>query len=152
MKLNGDGSVTNDVGCFGGIIRNNVDDTILAFTGADHKKNVEVQELNAVLWGLQGCLMVQEKKVAAASGSLRDILILEGKEHVFWYCSNLVLHLRSLAAKCRIVKFPDVYRETNRATDYPSFSCNEPTICSFASPQKLHSIVTKYLDTIFVRT
>ncbi|KAF9603063.1 hypothetical protein IFM89_033788 [Coptis chinensis] len=57
-------------------------------------------------------------KSVGGSNSLRATNAINIKEHVPWYCQNLVLEMQKLALEFDIITSDHVYRETNRAGKY----------------------------------
>ncbi|KAF9590903.1 hypothetical protein IFM89_000159 [Coptis chinensis] len=72
-KLSTDGGVNGRGVGYGGIIRNNNGDTIVAYVGSSLNKSVIFQELSTIHQGLSTCLQLNIVKVTVASDSLQSI-------------------------------------------------------------------------------
>ncbi|KAF5198561.1 hypothetical protein FRX31_011851, partial [Thalictrum thalictroides] len=79
-----------DNGKWGGVVRDDNSNVLLAYMGAGKERSVLVQELKAILVGLRGCRILGKTKVLVAADSLLAVQILQNKLKPPWYCSNLV--------------------------------------------------------------
>ncbi|KAF9614729.1 hypothetical protein IFM89_020562 [Coptis chinensis] len=105
-ELNTDGSLKDEKGSIGGIIRDSKGILLLAYTEAGGLNSVLFQELKAIL----------------------------GKERAPWKCEDITMSIRELLHLFDNVSFIHVYREANRAADYLVSLAMEDVIEYFVPP------------------
>ncbi|KAL5710581.1 hypothetical protein ACHQM5_021126 [Ranunculus cassubicifolius] len=79
---------------YGGTIRNVDGDVLLAYNGSEGKKTVIEQQLLGILRGIQGCRLIEERKVEVAADSLRAIHIIKEEERCPWHCRNILAAIK----------------------------------------------------------
>ncbi|KAF9622077.1 hypothetical protein IFM89_029361 [Coptis chinensis] len=90
LKLNSDGSVTNDNTGFGGMLRDSNGEVKLAYTRSNGSHSVLFQELQGIKYGLIGSLHLSNNKIMVASDSLNAIQILNQKVQPLGTASTLL--------------------------------------------------------------
>ncbi|KAF5192627.1 hypothetical protein FRX31_017786, partial [Thalictrum thalictroides] len=77
-----------------------------------------VQELLAVLRGIQLAQKLGVKRIEVASDSLRVIRTINKHEESPWGCMDQIMEIRELAVRFDQFRFYHVFRETNQSADY----------------------------------
>ncbi|KAF9615269.1 hypothetical protein IFM89_022596, partial [Coptis chinensis] len=141
VKLNTDGSITEDSAGIGGAIKYHAGEVLVAFNGSNSGKCILTQDLLAIRTELEGCIMKGFKKVVVASDSLHAVKCINKIEAPPWYCLNLVLSIQCLCPLFEIISFIHVYRETNRLADHLATvrKCLEENVLYFVPPLDLQS-------------
>ncbi|KAF5198041.1 hypothetical protein FRX31_012372, partial [Thalictrum thalictroides] len=73
---------------FGGLIRNNAGNALLAYIGKSNCRSVIMQELYSIMFGMKGAATTGIQKLDVATDSLRAAHIVKNIEAPPWYARD----------------------------------------------------------------
>ncbi|KAF6166489.1 hypothetical protein GIB67_038226 [Kingdonia uniflora] len=115
---NNDGSVVDNKGAWGAILRENLSDPIGATAGSFPSASIPVMELKVVEMGIVLAGKHNRKRVIIVTYSTIALLYLTGKLNPTWDTKNLVHRIRAMMGKLEAWEIRFNYRETNEAADF----------------------------------
>ncbi|XP_042521311.1 uncharacterized protein LOC122094776 [Macadamia integrifolia] len=118
IALHCDGSLKLDKGYYGGIIRDNKGEPILAYAGIGHFASVLHMELLAIFRGITLCIEKNFTKVSIKLDSKLVVDMLNGVIQGPWDTQVIKRRILQLTKYFALIEFKHVWRELNRPADY----------------------------------
>ncbi|OVA01097.1 Ribonuclease H domain [Macleaya cordata] len=119
VQLNSDGSLNNDSGGFGAILRDRCGDAISAVAGSSRPSSVIHHELQGVEAGLKLASSYGFRKICVGSDSQTVVSYFNiTKAKPPWQEKHLWRRIQRLVHQFDTFKVEHVYRDTNRAADH----------------------------------